>query len=288
MDLIRNWTGRLLISVFLWASHSPEALAKVRPWETDLPLYEVGLAGAVFYLQDYPAADQGRLRALALPYVYYRGKVLRADDEGGIRGKVMEKDRIEFDLSASAAFPANSEDNKARGGMPDLDWIGEVGPRLRVHIMEDENVQLDFNMPVRYVFSTDFTRMDDRGYLFQPQLALHVENVWQEEWDLTFLFSAQFASDQLMDYFYEVPAEFATPERPSFQAKGGLLGNNLVVGVSREVKPKFTVFCGIKVDYYGLSVNRRSPLFKDPWNSAFAVGFSYQMYESVERAGDWF
>ena len=267
---------------------APLAQAKERPWEADLPLYEIGVAGATFYLPDYPSSNQGRLRALAVPYVYYRGKVLRAEDEGGIRGRVMARDRVEFDLSASAAFPANSKSNRARRGMPDLDWIGEVGPRMRIHIMEEENVRLEFALPVRYVFSTDFGRFDDRGYLFQPQLKLKVDNVWGEDWNYSLNLSAQFASDQLMDYFFEVPAEFATPERPEFQAKGGLLGMNVVTGVSREVAPKFTMFCGVKADYYGVSVNRRSPLYQDPWNISFAIGFAYEIHESEERAGAWF
>ena len=264
------------------------AQAKTRPWEADLPLYEVGVAGATFFLPDYPSSNQGRLRAIALPYVYYRGKVLRADDEGGIRGKVMEKDRIEFDLSAAASFPANSDDNRARRGMPDLDWIGEVGPRMRIHLMEDENVRLEFNLPVRYVFSTDFGRLDDRGYSFQPQLNLKVDNVWGEDWNFSLSTSALFASDQLMDYFFEVPAQYSTVDRPEYQAQGGLMGLNVVAGVSREVIPDLTMFCGVKVDYYGVLVNRRSPLYMDPWNAAFAIGFGYKIHESEEKAGAWF
>lgn len=284
MDLkLRGWLS--LVVILLW---NRSTLAVERTWEAQESLYEIGLAGASFFLYDYPAAEQGRLRALIVPYAYYRGKVLRADDEGGIRGRLLERERIEFDFSAAAAFPADSRDNHARRGMPDLDWIGEVGPRMRVHIIEEENLRFEFNLPVRYVFSTDLTRVDDRGYLFQPELSLKIDNVWGEGWDFSLSTSAQFASDQLMDYFYEVSNQYATIDRPAFQSRGGLLGNNLVLGVSREVRPRMRAFCGAKFDYYGLSVNRRSPLFKDPWNAGFAFGFSYQLYESGARAGTHF
>ncbi|MCB0362276.1 MAG: MipA/OmpV family protein [Bdellovibrionales bacterium] len=287
MDLRFRWLERLgrFLATFMFACFICPAQADLRDHDSDRALYELGLAGATFFMQDYPASNQGKLRALVVPFVYYRGRVLRADDEGGIRGRFVERERMELDLSAAAGFPADSRDNHARRGMPNIDWIGEVGPRLRVHLYDEAAHRVDFNLPVRYVFSTDFKRVDDRGYLFQPQLEYRNNDVFGENWEASLLISMIFASDQLMDYFYEVSEEFATLERPSYQAEGGYLGSSLTLGASRKVAEDFKFFCGVKGDYYGFSTNYKSPLFKQTSNVSFAFGFSYVIKESEERAG---
>lgn len=284
MDLIRIFSRRICFTVWVFVCCFRSS-ADIRDHDSQLPLYEIGLAGATFFMSDYPAAEQGKLRALVVPYAFYRGKVLRADDEGGIRGRLVDREKVEFDLSASAGFPADSGDNRARRGMPDIDWVGEIGPRLRAHILDQGKHRLNFNLPVRYVFSTDFRRADDRGYLFQPELEYRNSNIFDEELEGTILLSMIFASDQLMDYFYEVPAEYSHPERPSFQAQGGYLGTSLTLGASREMAEDARFFVGAKLDYYGFSMNDRSPLFKDPLNLTFALGFSYRLLESEDRAG---
>jgi hypothetical protein len=110
-------------------------------------------------------------------------------------------------------------------------------------------------------------------------------NVLDKDFEGTVLLSMIFASDQLMDYFFEVPAEFSHPERPPFQAQGGYLGTSLIFGASREMAEATRFFIGLKMDYYGFSMNDQSPLFKDPLNMTFAFGFSYRLLESEERAG---
>lgn len=277
--------SKSLSSVLFLLLWSLECWADIHDHDRDQALYEIGVAGATFYLPDYPSSQQGGLRALVLPYAYYRGKVLRADDEGGIRSRLVDRERIEMDLSASAGFPADSRDNHARRGMPNIDWIGEIGPRWRAHLIDEGPHRLNFNLPIRYVFSTNFKRFDDRGYLLQPELEYRNDNVLMEDWESTILISAIFASDQLMDYFYEVPEEFATSERPAYQAQGGYLGFGVTLGASREIAPGTTFFCGVKMDDYGQSVNRNSPLFKTPTNWSFAFGLSYLLIESDERAG---
>ena len=41
------------------------------------PLWELCVVGGGTYSPDYPAADKNSLRALALPYIVYRGDILR-------------------------------------------------------------------------------------------------------------------------------------------------------------------------------------------------------------------
>ena len=106
------------------------ALAQPRMGGERRPLLEAGVFGGGGWIPDYPAAGQNHLRGLALPYVLYRGEVLRSDDRG-VRGRFYRKDDLEFSLSFGGALGARSRDNRAREGMPNLDYLGEVGPALR-------------------------------------------------------------------------------------------------------------------------------------------------------------
>jgi len=73
--------------------------------------------------------DQSSPYAIPFPYLVYRGTFLKAD-RNGIRGTFFDSDRIELSLSLSASLPVNSDDNRARQGMPDLQPTVEFGPSL--------------------------------------------------------------------------------------------------------------------------------------------------------------
>ena len=98
------------------------------------PLLELGFATGGGYLPDYPAANESHSQHNALPYITYRGKFLRSDEKGLLRGRVVSTRNVELDVSLSGAFSVDSGDNDARRGLPDLDYLGEIGPRLQMTI----------------------------------------------------------------------------------------------------------------------------------------------------------
>jgi len=68
------------------------------PRREALPLWEVGVAAAGVSQQAYPGSDQQARRAFALPYLIYRGKLLRADGDGaGVRA--VRTESFELDVS---------------------------------------------------------------------------------------------------------------------------------------------------------------------------------------------
>ena len=84
-------------------------------------------------MPDYPAADQTTVRAIALPYLVYRGDFWRVggeDNRGAVSGRFWKDDRFEFDVTLSAAFPVDSGENDARRDMPDLDFLFGIGRLL--------------------------------------------------------------------------------------------------------------------------------------------------------------
>ena len=76
------------------------------------------------------SSSEHQTRGLALPYLVYRGEVLRIGDGQSARAVAAENSRYELSMSFAAAFDADSEGNELRRGMDDLDFIFEVGPQL--------------------------------------------------------------------------------------------------------------------------------------------------------------
>ena len=97
------------------------------------PLWEWGIGGGGAYVPDYPASDNYQLRGLGVPYFIYRGDILRVGD-GGVRAMAVDDPTFELDVSLSGALNADSEDNEARRGMPDLDFLVGLGPQLRINL----------------------------------------------------------------------------------------------------------------------------------------------------------
>ena len=134
------------------------------------PLFELGVAGGVGYVPDYPAAGQNHFNGIALPFPIYRGDFIRSDSKGLLRGRLIHSQNFELDVSFSGSLDADSDDNDARRGMPDLDYMAEVGPRLQWTFARAARwARMDLELPVRAVFSTDFSSVEHRGFLIEPQ-----------------------------------------------------------------------------------------------------------------------
>ena len=249
------------------------------------PLFELGLVSGGGYLPDYPAAGESRVQGLVLPYVVYRGEILRVGDEGFVRGRIVRTPRLELDISLSGSFPVESDDNDARRGMPDLDSLGEIGPRLQITLARAaRDAKIDLEFPLRAVFSTDFTSaIDYRGIVFAPELAYQHENFLGGGVELKLSAGPSFASEKLMAYFYEVPPGFATADRPAFSARAGYLGTRLQLLLTKQFSDRLQSFFGLRGNFHHGSANRGSPLFRD--TATFSVGFGLilSFYQSQRR-----
>jgi MipA family protein len=264
------------------AQQTPQAETPATPPATELrPLLELGIAGGGGYTPDYPAAEQSRLRGIVSPFLIYRGELLRSDERGA-RLRAWLGRGIEFSLSASGAFPASSRDNRAREGMPDLDWIGEVGPTLRFTLWRDPDAprRLVAETPVRAVFSTDLSSISFRGWVFNPDITWEQRNLFIPGSRLRIGLGVVFASERFMDYFYEVAPEFVRPGRPAYNARGGYLGTRLQFSYRIPITDRLSVIAGGRVENFTGAANDDSPLFRREMNYSVAAGFSWTLYRS--------
>ncbi len=256
---------------------------------TTRPLWELGFGALGGWVPDYPAAGQNHFKGIPFPFPVYRGNIFRAGDRRGIvRGRFLNTDKYEFDLSLQGAFPVDSDDNNARRGMPDLDWLVGIGPQLKVKLFNNPGLnRLNLNFPVRAIFSTDLSSFESRGYVFNPKLTYRHENLTDKKLRFFASFGPSFATGKLMDYFYTVRPQFATPTRPAFEAEGGYLGTELDVGLSTRHDENLRFFLGSRVGLYNGAKNEDSPLFREDLTVGVVTGFVWSIWQSERRVPDW-
>ncbi|WP_395338556.1 MipA/OmpV family protein [Ningiella sp. W23] len=253
------------------------------------PLWEFGAGGGFVEVPNYPASSERNFVALAAPYVIYRGDVFRLGGGGGVRAVVVEERDFEVDLSLGGAFSADSDDNTVREGMPELDFLFEIGPQLIYRVRDYEfdgggNARLNLRMQARAVFSTDFERIDDRGYVFEPQLSYQQRGVLFADTAFNASLSFVFASEDLHDYFYQVDEQFVTSDREAFDASGGYLGAELNVGISFPIMKNMRGFAGGSLRFHQGAANEDSPLFEDDLTYSIGLGFVWRLYQSDAKA----
>lgn len=250
--------------------------------KTSEPLWELGAAGGMGYVADYPAAEQSHMQGVILPYFIYRGERLRVfDEKGGVRGRLFNSERVELDMSVSGSLPTDSEDNDARRGMPDIDYLAEIGPRLDV-TLSDLNAQqkLALQIPLRIIVSTDLSRMDFQGLLLSPDLVWTDPHWFDTDYQFSASVGASFASEDFLDYFYQVDSAFATPVRPEFNAKGGYLGSRLKISLAKTLGKNTRLLGVVTSNYYGGAANTDSPLYGQDLNMNIGVAVVHTFWES--------
>jgi outer membrane scaffolding protein for murein synthesis (MipA/OmpV family) len=245
------------------------------------PLWELGIAGISGYVADYPAAETNHPKGIILPYVVYRGEIFRAGERGIARGRIFHNDRVEFDLSLGGSFDTESDEDGVRHGMPDLDYLFEIGPRLQVILSKKgKNEKVEFELPARAVMSTDFSSVSNEGLLIAPSISWQHADFQGTGAELKVSFGPIFASEDFMDYFYEVAPRFATPQRPAFDAKSGYHGCETAVRTLKKIQDDLALFGTIELGYYGGAANHDSPLFRQDLNVNVRIGFMWTPFHS--------
>lgn len=261
-------------AVALWA---PASLAERKP------LWEFGLGVGALEFPDYRGSDELHVYPVPVPYFAYRGRFLKADRDG-LRGELFDREYAELSLSVNATIPVNSEDNSARRGMPDLKPTLELGPSLELHLWRsaDRAVRLDLVMPLRVPVTIESSPRSLQ-WLFAPRLNLDLDNVaGQTGWNFGAGVGPVFAADRFHEYFYSVPARFATPTRPEYRADGGYSGMHALAGLSKRF-PKYWVGAFLRYDWLGGAQFEDSPLMRRRNYAAGGVAIAWMIGESQRK-----
>jgi MipA family protein len=250
---------------------------------TPLPLWELGAFGVGVSQQAYPGSDQQVTRGLALPYLIYRGKFLRADREtAGLRAVVTP--RFEIDIGVAGSFGARSDEVDARRGMPDLGTLVEFGPRLKWNLGEGPGGgRWRLELPLRGVFDLSDSAAH-RGMAFQPEIAF--QRRAREGWAYATGLSAIVADRRLARTFYAVDPAFATPDRPAYAAQSGLVAWRVSASLSRNLGPDWRLFGFGRVDDVRGAANEHSPLVRRATGTTWGLGVAYTWVRSESLAQD--
>ena len=244
------------------------------------PLWELGVGISALSLPDYRGSDESSLYAIPFPYLIYRGTFLKAD-RNGIRGTFFGSDRIELNVSLGASLPVNSDDNPARQGMPDLQPTVEIGPSLDFNLWRtaDRRYKLDLRLPVRTAVTVK-EGMDDIGWVFSPRLNLDISDVaGLAGWNMGLLAGPMVGSERNHEYFYSVAPQYATADRPAYDAKGGYAGSQFLMSVSKRY-PKYWLGAFARWDSLNGAVFADSPLVKREDYFAAGIGIAWVFRES--------
>jgi outer membrane scaffolding protein for murein synthesis (MipA/OmpV family) len=279
MAAMRTSTFLALACIAFLPGH---AAAQAQPAERNLPLWEAGIGAAAFSTPAYPGADDRNKRVLALPYLIYRGRVFRAD-QNGIGARLLNTDKVEFDIGFAGSLPAHSDDVDARRGMPDLGTLVEFGPRVKYKFADlGEQGSLRFELPLRAVIEAR-GGLRRQGWTMEPRL------VWEKRgeaarWTMEAQLGAVFGDERINRYFYEVAPQYASAERPAYQAGSGLMLVRTGLFGTYRLNPDLRLFGFVRYETYAGAANQDSPLMKKNTGASAGIGFAWTFARSQERA----
>ena len=250
------------------------------------PRWELGLGIGTFIFNDYRGADTTHAYPIPVPYFIYRGPFLKSDQEG-VRGDFVAQPRFAVTLSVNGTTPVRND--SARAGMPDLRSTLEVGASLNVHLWrsDTQRFKLDLRLPVRAAFTIEASPRYV-GVFGAPQLNLDVAQPrGARGWKLGVLAGPLFADQRYHEYFYGVDPQYATPQRPAYDAKGGYSGTQVLVSLTRRY-PRYWIGAYLRHDFLQGAAFADSPVVRSEsyWAGGFGIawliGQSATMVEANE------
>lgn len=247
------------------------------------PLWEVGAGVAALSFPAYRGSDQTNSFLMPVPYFTYHGDFLKADRHG-VRGEIFDSDRLELTVSAALSPPGSSKDIHARSGMSDLDPTFEIGPQMNLTLWrsEDRARFVKLLMPLRAAFTVD-TSPKDIGWVFHPKLNMDITDLpGLNGWNIGLLAGPLFGDKRQHAYFYSVAPQYATANRPAYEAKAGFAGMQYLASISKRF-PGYWIGAFFRYDNLSGASFEESPLVRDKNYVAGGIAISWILGQSNTR-----
>lgn len=252
------------------------------------PLWEIGLIPGAIRLPHYRGSDEYNIWAMPLPYLIYRGKIMRLDQEG-LRGIFYQSEYVETNISGWGNPPVD-EENEAREGMPELDAIVEVGPSLKWHFLgRRPDRTLYIGWALRSAISIGLPDdMDIRYQGLKAAMSLVYRNdapFGKEIWNIGFNTGLDMADKKYHRYFYEVPLANALPERPAYCPDEGISALFFSCRLSREINHHLSIGGYARWENMSFAAYKNSPLVEEENNFIIGCALVWTIKESKKRVG---
>jgi len=271
---------QLLVSVLM--VHVPNTFA-AESVPKGKPRFEAGVAAAGVQVPAYPSSSVTSKRNFFSPWFIYRSEKLQVKD-GGVNLTAYESDKLTVDLGVGVSLNADTSITPLRNGMPDIDYLLELGPRFDVSLLDETNDsirrRLNWTTALRLAMSTDGKRVDFRGPVLNTQLRYRMGGFFNNKISFNTSVESTWLGNELMDYFFAVEPEYQTPVRPEFNASGGFLGVSLSAGINYRPTTEISTYFGFDISSLDGSKNEDSPLFEQETNTRMILAFSWRLYKS--------
>lgn len=241
--------------------------------------WTMGLGLGTFNYHYYPGAEERNQVFLPAPYFTYRSPKFEVDR--GIKSFLYNSEVIVIDLSADFGLPVDSDDTIARQGMPDLDFVLQLGPSFEFLLNDRRKNYFDarFELPVRVAFTVDIGNVDHIGYLVEPRFTFNHRRNSSTGLSQKATLGLKFASDDYYAYYYDVAPEFVTPVRNEYKSDAGFGGSFVNYRLSYKTSD-FIYWAFIRYQSLRGAVFENSPLVLQNDYYFFGIGFAWIFAQS--------
>ncbi len=238
-----------------------------------LPLWELGLGFGGLHQSYYTGTKQTRGYVFPVILPVYRGDFFKSDDKG-LRAQLFEDERYKLDFSLDFNFSVDSDDIDLREGMDDIGSLLQIGPSFEVSLYSNRTSDWKLNLPLRAAFEIDDSNVDSAGYSFSPSFSFE-RKFSTVPLKLGLSLGVQFGDKEYNEIYYGVDAEFATANRPAYEASSGYSGARFQTAITSKTKSRLIVLFA-RYDNISGAVFDDSPLVETDEN--LTVGFIYSKY----------
>lgn len=249
----------------------------------DRPLWVLGAGLAAFSFPSYRGSDQAHNFLMPVPHFTYHGEFFKADRQG-IRGSFFDSDRLDLTVSLALSPPVSSSDITARAGMSNLKGSFEIGPQMDVTFWRSESRArfVKLLLPLRTAITVEGSPKSI-GWVFHPKLNMDITDIpGMAGWNLGMLAGPLFGDKRQHAYYYTVAPQYATADRPAYEAGAGYAGTQYLAALSKRF-PKYWVGGFVRYDNLSGATFENSPLVRQKDYFAAGIAFTWVFGESSTR-----
>ncbi len=208
---------KFLIALVCLYTHNVSAEKRETFWE-------LGIGGIAVDIPYYPGAAENDTIALPFPFLRIQTEYFEVDE--GVRGFFYETPELRLNISGDLGIPVNSQDSKARAGMPDLNTVVQIGPSLEYIFAGGRRQPSEFRLelPLRTAIASDLEHTENIGWVLEPRITYETLRPYKSGFAYQISSGVRYATKDFHQYYYDVPAAFATADRPAFESKSGYSG----------------------------------------------------------------
>lgn len=192
--------------------------------QTRQTFWELGVGAAAFDIPLYPGSKQDDQILIPFPLLRIQTDYFEIDE--GIRGFFYESPDIRLNISGDLGIPVNSSDSDIRDGMPDINTVVQIGPSLEVIFDGGRRQPFEFRLelPVRAAIASDLKNTESVGWIIEPRITYETLRPYKTGFSYQVSTGIRYATKDYHEYYYNVPAAYATAERPAFESESGYSG----------------------------------------------------------------